>query len=91
MTKDFYFKKKSELDELRREAGILHLEYIRVGRTLGRKKQQDWWVTQGNLRRYVNLIHKVQALDEMIAPYELCNGIRKINLQEYMRWHYLTF
>ncbi|SFG49179.1 hypothetical protein [Oribacterium sp. WCC10] len=91
MTRDFYDRKKRELETLRREAGKLHLEYIRLGRTEGRKAQRDWWITKGNLRKYVNLIHTVQMLDEMLAPYEICNDIRKINLQEHMKWHYLTF
>ncbi len=91
MTRDFYNKKKRELDSLRREAGKLHLEYIRIGREMSKRDQHDWWITKGNLRKYVNLIHKAQMLDEMLAPYEISNGIRKINLQEHMRWHYLTF
>ncbi len=91
MTKEFYEKKKQELETLRLKAGKLQLEYIRLGKYEGKKKQHDWWINKGNLRKYVNLLHTVQMLDEELAPYEISNGIRKINLQEHSKWHYLTF
>jgi len=91
MTGDLYNKKKLELETLRRQAGALQLEYIRLGRIEGKREQKRWWITKGNFRKYVNLIHRVQMLDEVLLPYEIENGIRKINLQEHMKWHYLTF
>ena len=91
MTGDLYNKKKLELETLRRQAGELQLEYIRLGRTEGKREQKRWWITKGNFRKYVNLIHRVQMLDEVLLPYEIEHGIRKINLQEHMKWHYLTF
>ena len=91
MTGDLYKKKKLELETLRRQAGELQLEYIRLGRSEGKREQHRWWIIKGNFRKYVNLIHRVQMLDEVLLPYEIENGIRKINLQEHMKWHYLTF
>ncbi|ETP72848.1 hypothetical protein UYO_1082 [Lachnospiraceae bacterium JC7] len=91
MTKEFYERKKQELETLRLTAGKLQLEYLRLGKYEGKKEQQSWWINKGNLRKYVNLIHTVQKLDEELMPYEISNGIRKINLQEHRKWHYLTF
>ncbi|SEA22547.1 hypothetical protein SAMN05216349_10725 [Oribacterium sp. KHPX15] len=91
MTGDLYTKKKLEHESLLRQAGQLQLEYIRLGRSEGKREQQRWWITKGNFRKYVNLIHRVQMLDEVLLPYEIEHGIRKINLQEHMKWHYLTF
>lgn len=91
MTKEFYEKKKQELETLRLKAGKLQLEYIRLGKYEGKKKQHDWWINKGNLRKYVNLTNTVQKLELELIPYEISNGIRKINLQEHRKWHYLTF
>ncbi|OON85804.1 hypothetical protein BXO88_10190 [Oribacterium sp. C9] len=91
MTKEYYERKKQELETLRLRAGKLQLEYIRLGKCEGKKEQHDWWINKGNLRKYVNLLHTAQMLDEELAPYEISNGIRKINLQEHRKWHYLTF
>ena len=91
MNEELYNQKKLELETLRREAGKLQLEYIRTGRRYGKKAQQDWWITKGNLQKYRNLIHRVHLLENEIKPYEIKHGILKLNLQEHRTWHYLTF
>jgi hypothetical protein len=74
LTEETYLKKKAELAGLRRDAGKLLLEHIRLSRT-DRQKHHKWWVIEGNLNRYARLWDRVQRMELELRPYEFCHGI----------------
>lgn len=74
LTEEAYLKQKEDLARLRRDAGKLLLEHIRLSRT-DREKHYKWWVIGGNLNRYARLWDRVQRMELALRPYEFCHGI----------------
>lgn len=74
LTEELYFRQKKETEKLRRDAGKLLIEHIRLSRT-DRQKHHTWWVIEGNLNRYARLWDQVQRMELELRPYEFCHGI----------------